>query len=146
MSVGGECLRLQPVTLRNPDSVRPWQHVLDPLEGYLTLAEQLCLEGPAFAEAWNFGPGPAAHRPVRWRSFWSASLLLHSLHGRAARSARARLFRLSRWLPRLCRSQVVAQPEPEQDRHSAGRQSARSVSQQGADFDNPVGKNSFSFD
>jgi CDP-glucose 4,6-dehydratase len=56
----------QPVTIRNPDSVRPWQHVLDPLEGYLTLAEQLCLKGPAFAEAWNFGPDPAAHRPVRW--------------------------------------------------------------------------------
>jgi CDP-glucose 4,6-dehydratase len=56
----------QSVTIRNPDSVRPWQHVLDPLEGYLMLAEQLCLEGPVFAEAWNFGPDPAAHKPVRW--------------------------------------------------------------------------------
>ncbi len=56
----------RPVVVRNPDAVRPWQHVLDPLEGYLTLAEQLCLDGPGFAEAWNFGPDAAAHRPVRW--------------------------------------------------------------------------------
>jgi CDP-glucose 4,6-dehydratase len=45
------------IILRNPTATRPWQHVLDPLSGYLTLAEQLCSQdGQHFAEAWNFGP------------------------------------------------------------------------------------------
>ncbi|HEX5618084.1 MAG TPA: CDP-glucose 4,6-dehydratase, partial [Solirubrobacteraceae bacterium] len=44
-----------PVMLRLPDAVRPWQHVLDPLAGYLRLAERLA-ESDGFAEAWNFGP------------------------------------------------------------------------------------------
>ena len=49
-----------PATIRQPGAVRPWQHVLDPLAGYLTLAAALC-EAPAkFGAAWNFGP-PAAH-------------------------------------------------------------------------------------
>ena len=44
--------------LRNPNAVRPWQHVLEPLSGYLVLSEKLIEEGSAFAEAWNFGPNP----------------------------------------------------------------------------------------
>jgi CDP-glucose 4,6-dehydratase len=46
--------------------VRPWQHVLDPLSGYLSLAERLHTEGAACAEAWNFGPSDEDARPVRW--------------------------------------------------------------------------------
>jgi CDP-glucose 4,6-dehydratase len=42
--------------IRYPHAIRPWQHVLDPLAGYLLLAERLWLAGPDFAEAWNFGP------------------------------------------------------------------------------------------
>jgi len=45
----------QPVIIRNPDSIRPWQHVLEPLHGYLTLAQKLW-ENCDFAGAWNFGP------------------------------------------------------------------------------------------
>lgn len=45
-----------PIRLRNPTAVRPWQHVLEPLGGYLLLAERLWDRGPEFAEAWNFGP------------------------------------------------------------------------------------------
>jgi CDP-glucose 4,6-dehydratase len=45
-----------PVVLRNPDAVRPWQHVLEPLRGYLALGKLLCMQGNSFAEAWNFGP------------------------------------------------------------------------------------------
>ena len=56
----------EPVRIRNPDAVRPWQHVLAPLAGYLTLAERLAAEGVAFAQAWNFGPADADARPVRW--------------------------------------------------------------------------------
>jgi CDP-glucose 4,6-dehydratase len=54
----------QPLTLRNPDAVRPWQHVLNPLSGYLRLAERL-LQGDG-AEAWNFGPDADDARPVSW--------------------------------------------------------------------------------
>ncbi|MDX1645378.1 MAG: CDP-glucose 4,6-dehydratase [Thermoanaerobaculia bacterium] len=46
----------RPVSIRHPDAVRPWQHVLEPLAGYLTLAEALWQRGAEVAEAWNFGP------------------------------------------------------------------------------------------
>jgi CDP-glucose 4,6-dehydratase len=46
----------QPVVIRNPYSIRPWQHVLEPLSGYLQLAEKLYEHGRRFADAWNFGP------------------------------------------------------------------------------------------
>lgn len=42
--------------IRNPGAVRPWQHVLEPLRGYLLLAQKLCQEGAGYAQAWNFGP------------------------------------------------------------------------------------------
>jgi CDP-glucose 4,6-dehydratase len=65
-----DCLRAidagTPLTLRYPDAVRPWQHVVDPLAGYLMLAERLHVEGADFAEAWNFGPADDDVRPVRW--------------------------------------------------------------------------------
>lgn len=44
------------IQIRNPASVRPWQHVCEPLGGYLLLAEKLATEGETYAEAWNFGP------------------------------------------------------------------------------------------
>jgi len=44
------------ITIRSPYAIRPWQHVLEPLTGYLVLAEKLFSEGVKFAEAWNFGP------------------------------------------------------------------------------------------
>ena len=55
-----------PVVVRNPDSTRPWQHVLEPLSGYLLLAERLWRDGAAVAEGWNFGPLDEDARPVRW--------------------------------------------------------------------------------
>jgi CDP-glucose 4,6-dehydratase len=44
------------ITLRNPSSTRPWQYVLEPISGYLRLAEKLLTDGQQYAEAWNFGP------------------------------------------------------------------------------------------
>lgn len=56
-----------PVTIRNPNAVRPWQHVLEPVAGYLTLAERLCSEqGADFANAWNFGPPDEGCQSVQW--------------------------------------------------------------------------------
>lgn len=45
-----------PVSIRNPEAIRPWQHVLEPLAGYLMLAERLGTDGHEWAEGWNFGP------------------------------------------------------------------------------------------
>ncbi len=56
----------QVLTVRSPLAIRPWQHVLEPLSGYLTLAEKLYVEGQGFAEPWNFGPEEADARPVQW--------------------------------------------------------------------------------
>ncbi|WP_293798032.1 CDP-glucose 4,6-dehydratase [uncultured Bosea sp.] len=52
------------LAVRNPGATRPWQHVLDALCGYLLLAERLHMDGPSFAEAWNFGPDSGAERSV----------------------------------------------------------------------------------
>jgi CDP-glucose 4,6-dehydratase len=56
----------QPVEIRNPHAVRPWQHVLEPLMGYLMLAEKLHETGTEFAEGWNFGPNEEDAKPVSW--------------------------------------------------------------------------------
>lgn len=56
----------QSVKIRNPNATRPWQHVLEPLNGYLTLAEKLYTEGSVFAEAFNFGPAEEDAKPVQW--------------------------------------------------------------------------------
>jgi CDP-glucose 4,6-dehydratase len=65
-----DCVRAlqagKPIVLRNPTAIRPWQHVLDPLCGYLLLGERLVLDGPIWAEPWNFGPETADAQTVEW--------------------------------------------------------------------------------
>ncbi len=56
----------KPLVVRAPNAIRPWQHVLEPLSGYLMLAERLFVEGASFAEAWNFGPADEDARNVGW--------------------------------------------------------------------------------
>lgn len=56
----------QPVVIRNPGAIRPWQHVLEPLSGYLLLAERMWFGGCKFAEGWNFGPRDDDAKPVSW--------------------------------------------------------------------------------
>ena len=57
----------QPVPIRRPHSIRPWQHVLEPIHGYLTLAEKLCgPDGAKYAQPYNFGPADDDARPVQW--------------------------------------------------------------------------------
>jgi len=65
----------QPCLIRNPLSYRPWQFVLEPLRGYLVLAERLAEKGAEFASGWNFGPYEGDAKPVAWiadtlRSKW----------------------------------------------------------------------------
>jgi CDP-glucose 4,6-dehydratase len=58
------CVADQTVQIRYPNSIRPWQHVLEPLAGYLRLAEKLYQHPEKFAEAWNFGPADEDATPV----------------------------------------------------------------------------------
>lgn len=54
------------VAIRNPDAIRPWQHVLDPLNGYLMLAQKLWQDGMKYAGGWNFGANGDDAKPVSW--------------------------------------------------------------------------------
>jgi CDP-glucose 4,6-dehydratase len=56
----------RPVEIRHPEAVRPWQHVLEPLGGYLMLAERLTTDPLGHGEGWNFGPSEDDARPVSW--------------------------------------------------------------------------------
>lgn len=56
----------RPLIIRNPNAVRPWQHVLEPSSGYLNLVERLWQNGTLFAGAWNFGPSDEDAKPVSW--------------------------------------------------------------------------------
>lgn len=56
----------RPVIIRSPHAIRPWQHVLEPLSGYLLLAEKLYTQGVTYAEGWNFGPADEDAKPVQW--------------------------------------------------------------------------------
>jgi CDP-glucose 4,6-dehydratase len=59
-------LKHENIIIRNPRAIRPWQHVLEPLSGYLLLAQRLFEDGPRYAEAWNFGPDDSDVKPVEW--------------------------------------------------------------------------------
>ena len=59
-------LEEHPIVIRNPRAIRPWQHVLEPLSGYLILVQKLYENGPQYAEAWNFGPNDDDAKPVEW--------------------------------------------------------------------------------
>jgi CDP-glucose 4,6-dehydratase len=59
-------LKEETIIIRNPLAVRPWQHVLEPLNGYMELAERLYQDGPAYSEGWNFGPYESDVQPVSW--------------------------------------------------------------------------------
>jgi CDP-glucose 4,6-dehydratase len=102
----------KPVLIRNPHAVRPWQHVLEPLAGYLVLAERLHNEGPACAEAWNFGPDEADARPVRWLverlaalwgegAAWQADATLHPHEAGLLRLDCSKAHARLAWHPRL---------------------------------------------
>ncbi|WNB77131.1 CDP-glucose 4,6-dehydratase [Methylomonas koyamae] len=58
--------RGEELVIRAPNATRPWQHVLEPLSGYLALAEHLFEHGESFAEGWNFGPREQDAKPVAW--------------------------------------------------------------------------------
>jgi CDP-glucose 4,6-dehydratase len=63
----------EPLRVRSPDAVRPWQHVLEPLSGYMMLAERLTTDGAAFAGGWNFGPADEDAQTVRFIATYLAA-------------------------------------------------------------------------
>jgi CDP-glucose 4,6-dehydratase len=108
----------QPVNIRNPQSTRPWQHVLEPLSGYLALAEKLYSSGVSFAEAYNFGPSDEDSKPVQWiveqlTEQWGAGANwkldqaehLHEAHYLKLDSSKAKI-RLN-WQPRWTLAQAL---------------------------------------
>jgi CDP-glucose 4,6-dehydratase len=85
-------LERRPALVRNPDAVRPWQHVLNPLSGYLLLAESLW-QSNEHADGWNFGPEPDDERPVRWvverlADLWKEQIEWRQDHGSHPHEAR----------------------------------------------------------
>lgn len=76
----------QTLQIRFPDAVRPWQHVFDPVVGYLQLAERLLADGQPYGGAWNFGPGRDSEVPVRvlvekLATQWGAAASWQSMEG-----------------------------------------------------------------
>jgi CDP-glucose 4,6-dehydratase len=108
----------EPVRIRNPNSIRPWQHVLCPLSGYLILAQRLWESGD-YADGWNFGPADEDARPVHWiverlAARWPDELRFtddagdhpHEAHYLKLDSSRARM-RLG-WAPRWSLEESLA--------------------------------------
>ena len=100
------------VNIRNPHAIRPWQHVMEPLRGYLTLAEQLFEHGPIFGEGWNFGPNDEDAKPVSWiveqmAAIWGADAQWQILFGEHSHEAHYLKLDISKarsrlnWLPSL---------------------------------------------
>jgi CDP-glucose 4,6-dehydratase len=118
-----DCVRAlamgSPVNLRHPDAVRPWQHVLEPLSGYLTLAEALVNDPAAAPRAVNFGPDPASFCTVRevveafsarfgGRPGWRGDPGVHPHEAKALTLSSAVAERTLRWRPRLGLDQTLS--------------------------------------
>jgi CDP-glucose 4,6-dehydratase len=106
------------VHVRNPASIRPWQHVLNPLGGYLLLAQALCAT-PAHAAAWNFGPAEDDARPVRFvverlgalwpdELRWRADETPHPPEARSLRLDSSRARTLLGWRPPVALEEALA--------------------------------------
>ena len=100
------------VQIRNPNAVRPWQHVLEPLRGYLMLAERLYNDGNAFSEAWNFGPYDQDAKSVSWivdelSKFWNSTSKYNIQQGYHPQEAKYLKLDISKaksrlgWLPKI---------------------------------------------
>jgi CDP-glucose 4,6-dehydratase len=109
----------RPVRIRNPRATRPWQHVLEPLKGYIDLAALLLDKGVAGAEAWNFGPYPSEARPVEWvvnelARLWGEGAGWEQEQGQHPHEAQSLMLDISKavaqlgWQPRLQLAEALA--------------------------------------
>jgi CDP-glucose 4,6-dehydratase len=125
-------LQQQTIPIRNPDAIRPWQHVLDALNGYLILAENLYTKGTAVTEAWNFGPYESSVKRVGWIvdrtiSLWGENATwelapgghFHEHIALSLDSSKAR-FKLA-WQPKLSLEEALTQIVAWTKSYQAGR-------------------------
>lgn len=109
----------KPAIIRNPEASRPWQHVLEPLGGYLRLAERMWQESTTFSEAWNFGPTEQDTRPVSWvtdelarlwggHARWEKDASSHSIEAVSLRLDCTKAKSGLGWYPRLNLSDALA--------------------------------------
>lgn len=108
----------QPVSIRSRTAVRPWQFVMEPLSGYLTLAEHLWTRGQEFAEGWNFGPYDEDVKPVSWvverlatmwgaGASWETDKRVHPHEDRILKLDIAKTRSLLGWSPKLRLGQAL---------------------------------------
>jgi CDP-glucose 4,6-dehydratase len=130
----------EPLFVRNPSAIRPWQHVLEPVSGYLLLAEKLWHDGPRYSEAWNFGPGDESAETVetvvtalarlwgnesKWRSGGSASQH-HEAQYLKLDCSKARV--MLGWAPHWNLETTLASTVDWYRMHKAGKEDMRSFS------------------
>lgn len=102
----------RPLCVRAPQAIRPWQHALEPLAGYLILAEKLYEEGAEFAQAWNFGPDASDTRTVSWiaqtlcelapGAQWNIDATQHPHEATTLKLDSTKAKTLLNWQPRWC--------------------------------------------
>jgi CDP-glucose 4,6-dehydratase len=108
----------RPCAVRNPEAIRPWQFVLEPLRGYLMLAERLATDAPAFASAWNFGPAESDAKTVSWiadrlaqawgaGASWARDYSTHPAESPVLRLDASRAAKLLGWRPALGLGETV---------------------------------------
>jgi len=137
----------RPVVIRSPKAVRPWQHVLEPLSGYLRLAERMWDGADEYQGAWNFGPDQSDARPVDWiveqlRTMWGGAAswsLDENLHPHEAHLLKLDISKaraLPGWSPRLELRTALEWTEGWYREFLADEASARSVTErQIADYE-----------
>jgi CDP-glucose 4,6-dehydratase len=102
----------RPCQIRNPSAVRPWQFVLEPLRGYLILAERLADDPSRFADGWNFGPTDGDAKPVSWiadelvrrwgdHARWSHDAVIHAPEAHLLKLDASRAAACLNWRPAL---------------------------------------------
>jgi CDP-glucose 4,6-dehydratase len=109
----------RPCLIRNPSAFRPWQFVLEPLRGYLLLAERLAADGPRFASGWNFGPVDSDAMPVSWiadelvrswgnQASWSQDSAVHPREAHALKLDASKAGSYLDWHPALPLQQALS--------------------------------------
>jgi CDP-glucose 4,6-dehydratase len=108
----------RPVLIRSPSAIRPWQFVLEPLDGYISLAELLWTSGAEFAEGWNFGPEDDDAKPVSWivenlsklwdeGACWEVDRSIHPPEAKSLKLDSSRAKDYLAWSPKLRLSQAL---------------------------------------
>jgi CDP-glucose 4,6-dehydratase len=139
----------RPARIRNPGAVRPWQHVLDPLRGYLLLARRLCESGDAFAQAWNFGPPESHEKPVAWvadtaasefgeGARWERDASDHPKETATLRLDSAKAYRLLAWRTALALPEAIKRTTAWHRAFDAGAQARELVEREIAQYESAV--------